>query len=103
VEAGTPADLLELAAPPGTPTASTLEAALDALTGASWRAKAGGRPVAAMLGDLAGEPTSTAPILALDTRASLLVLRPREEGALDAGRLEIEAVLLDGRAPGGGD
>ncbi len=103
VDAGAPGDLLEVAAPPGPPSASTLEAALDALTSASWRGKAAGRSLAGLLGDLAGEASSPGPIVAPDTRASLVVLRPREEGALDAGRLEIEAVLLDGRAPGGAD
>jgi Zinc carboxypeptidase len=101
VDAGAAGDLLEIAAPPGPPSASTLEAALDALTGGSWRAKAEGRPLGELLGELAGEPASAGPIVAPDTRASLVVLRLREEGALDAARLEVEAVLLDGRAPGG--
>jgi hypothetical protein len=58
------------------------------------------RPLAALLADLSGlAPDAVAPVLALDARASLLVLRPREEGALDAGRLDLEAVFLDGRHP----
>ncbi|HSD29627.1 MAG TPA: hypothetical protein VLL75_20150, partial [Vicinamibacteria bacterium] len=103
VDSDAPADLLEVSAPPGPPSAPTLETALDALTRGSWRAKALGRSLADLLGDLAGEASSPGPLVAPDTRASLVVLRPREEGALDAARLEIEAVLLDGRAPGGAD
>jgi hypothetical protein len=101
VEAGAPADLLEVAAPPAPPAGATLEAALDALTGGSWRAKAAGRPLSDLLGELAGPAASAGPVVAPDARASLVILRPREEGALDPGRLEIEAALLDGRAPGG--
>jgi hypothetical protein len=100
VEAGAPADLLEVAAPPAPPSGTALEAALDALTGGSWRAKAASRPLSELLGELAGQAASAAPIIAPDARASLVTLKPREEGALDLGRLEIEAVLLDGRAPG---
>jgi hypothetical protein len=103
VDTDAPADLLEVAVPPGPPSAPTLEAALDALTRGAWRGKALGRPLADLLGDLAGEASSPAPLVAPDTRASLVVLRPREGGALDAGHLEIEAVLLDGRDPGGAD
>jgi hypothetical protein len=101
-EAGAPPDLLEVAGPPAAPSASTLEAALEALTSGSWRARAAGRPLSALLGELAGG-SSPGPIVAPDTRASLVILKPRDEGALDAARLEIESVLLDGRAPGGGD
>jgi hypothetical protein len=100
VDADTPASLLEIPSPPRTPASPSVESALDALTHGSWREKAAGRPLAAVLGDLAGEGPSAYPLLAPDTRASLVVLRPREEGALDAGRLELEAVLVDGRAPG---
>ena len=32
---------------------------------------------------------------------ALLVLRPREEGALDAARLDLERVFVDGREPEG--
>jgi len=103
VDAGAAVDLLEVAAAPGPRPASALEASLDALTGGSWKARAAGRPLAELLGTLAGDPARTAPIIAPDTRASLVVLRPREEGALDAARLEIESVFLDGRAPGGVD
>jgi hypothetical protein len=39
--------------------------------------------------------------VAVDARASLVVLRPREDGALDAARLDLEAVFIDGREPGG--
>jgi hypothetical protein len=102
VEAGAPADLLEVARPPATVSAPTVEAALEALTSGSWRAKAAGRSLSDLLGGLAGASTP-GPIVAPDTRASLVVLKPQGESALDAARLEIESVLLDGRAPGGGD
>ncbi len=101
VEAGAPPDLLEVAGPPAWPSAPTLEAALEAITSGSWRAKTAGRPLSDLLGELAGA-SSPGPIVGPDTRASLVILRPREEGTLDAVRLEIESVLLDGRAPGGG-
>jgi len=101
VGADAPAGLLEVPGPPGTPSSSTLESALDALTRGSWRERAAGRPLVALLGDLAGEGSSASwPPVAPDTRASLVVLRPREEGALDAGRLELETVFVDGREPG---
>jgi hypothetical protein len=103
VEAGTSSDILEIAAPPPSPSSSSLESALDALTAGAWRARAGGRPLGELLGALAGGPASAAPVVAPDTRASLVVLRPLEEGALDAARLEVEIVLLDGRAPGGAE
>jgi hypothetical protein len=103
VDADAPAGLLEVPAPPGPPSAATLEAALDALTAGSWRARAAFRPLADLLAELAGEAPSPGPLVAPDTRASLVVLRPVEEGALDAARVEIEAVLLDGRAPGEGE
>jgi hypothetical protein len=101
LDADAPASLLEIPSPPGTPASSSVESALDALTYGSWREKAAGRPLAALLGDLAGEGLGSYPLLAPDTRASLVVLRPRAEEALDAGRLDLEAVLVDGRAPGG--
>jgi hypothetical protein len=101
VDAGAPASLLEIPSPPGTPDSSSIESALDALTRGSWREKVAGRPLAALLGDLAGEGPSAYPLLAPDTRASLVVLRPRAEGALDAAGLEIEVVFVDGRTPGG--
>jgi hypothetical protein len=95
------ASLLEIPSAPGTPASPSVESALDALTHGSWREKAAGRPLAALLGDLAGEGSGdSGPLVAPDTRASLVVLRPREEGALDAGRLEVEAVFVDGREPG---
>jgi len=101
VDLEAPASLLEIPSPPGTPASPTVESALDTLTHGSWRERAAGRPLAALLGDLAGEGSSdSGPLVAPDTRASLVVLRPREAGALDAGRLELEAVLVDGREPG---
>ncbi len=99
VEAGAPVDLLEVAGPPAAPSASTLEVGLDALTSGSWRVRAAGRPLWGLLGDLAGS-SSSGPIVAPDARASLVILKPVAEGALDAARLEIDSVLLDGRAPG---
>jgi hypothetical protein len=100
VDADAPIRLLEIAGPPAAPASPTLEAALDALTGSAWRVKAAGRPLAALLPDLVGwRPPD--PALAPDTRASLLVLRPREDGALDADRLDVERVLVDGREPAG--
>ncbi len=102
VEAGAPADLLEVAGRPVLSPAPTLEAALEALTSGSWRAKAAGRALSDLMSDLAGA-SSPGPIVAPDTRASLVILKPLDQGALEAARLEIESVLLDGRAPGGGD
>jgi Zinc carboxypeptidase len=101
VEADAATAFLEIGQAPGGASSSSVEAALDALTHGTWRDRAGGRPLSALLADLAGEPASSSPLVAPDTRASLLVLRPRDEAALDAGGLEIEAVWLDGRAPGG--
>jgi zinc carboxypeptidase len=97
-----PVDLLEVAGPPATPSGPGLEAALESLTSGSWRTKAAGRPLSDLLGDLAGASTP-GPIVAPDTRASLVILKPHAEGAQDVDRSEIESVLLDGRAPGGGD
>ncbi len=101
VDLEAPASLLEIPSPPRSPASPAVESALDALTHGSWRERAAGRPLAALLGELAGEGSSdSGPLVAPDTRASLVVLRPREEGALDAGRLELEAVFVDGREPG---
>jgi len=101
VDLEAPASLLEIPSPPRSPASPAVESALDALTHGSWRERAAGRPLAALLGELAGEGSSdSGPLVAPDTRASLVVLRPREEGALDAGRLEIETVFVDGREPG---
>jgi hypothetical protein len=96
--------LLEISRPPLAPKGPGLEAALDALTAGSWRKHAAGRPLPALLGELAGldaGDASQAPLLAPDERASLIVLRPRSEGALDAESLDVEAVIVDGREPGG--
>jgi hypothetical protein len=105
VDAGAPASLLELDSPPATPaTPSTLTvaAALDALTHGTWRARAAGRPLGELLGDLAGADASVlAPLIAPDARASLVVLRPRDGQALQASSVDLEAVLIDGREPGG--
>ncbi len=101
VDADAPACLLEVASPPETPSSAAVESALDTLTRRTWRARAGERPLAVLLGELAGAGSTVGePLVAPDTRASLVVLRPREEGALDAGRLDLESVLIDGREPG---
>jgi len=102
VDAGAPASLLGIGAAPAAPSSASVEAALDALGRGSWRASAAGRPLAALLGELAGAgPDASAPLVAPDARASLLVLRPREGVALDASSVDIEWVLIDGREPGG--
>ena len=100
VDAGATASLLEVVAPPGAPSSPALESALDALTRGTWRSRAAGRPLVEILGELAGASPGSPPV-ALDARASLVVLRPREEGALDAARLDLETVFVDGREPGG--
>jgi hypothetical protein len=102
VDAGAPVNLLEVAGPPAAPSSPTLEAALEALTSGSWRATSAGRLLSELLGELVGA-SSPGPVLAPDTGASVVVLKPVGEGALDAARLQIESVLLDGRAPGGGE
>jgi hypothetical protein len=102
VDAGAPASLLEITAPLGPPSSPALESALDALTRGSWRARSAGRPLRELLGDLAGAGSAAAaPLVAPDARASLVVLRPREDGAFDPARLDLEAVFVDGREPGG--
>jgi hypothetical protein len=102
VDADAPASLLEIGSPPAPPASPLLDDALDALTRRSWRKRAAGRPLAALLGDLAGEgPSVSPPLVAPDARASLVILRPLEGGALDAGRLELEAVFIDGRGAEG--
>ena len=102
VDAGAPASLLEVASPPGAPSSPAVESALDALTRGTWRALAAGRSLGELLGDLAGVPAAAgAPLVAPDTRASLVVLRPREGKALDASSVDLEAVFIDGREPGG--
>jgi hypothetical protein len=102
VDAGASASLLEIASPPAVPSSPAVESALDALTGGTWRSRAAGRSLGELLADLAGAGAPAAgPLVAPDTRASLVVLRPREEDALDAGRLDLEAVFIDGREPGG--
>jgi hypothetical protein len=101
VDEGAPARFLEVAAPPAPPASSSLEAALDALTARAWRARAAGRSLADLLSDLSGWG-AVDPVLGLDARASLLVLRQRGESALEAAVLDLEAVFLDGREPSGG-
>ncbi|HUL78682.1 MAG TPA: M14 family zinc carboxypeptidase [Vicinamibacteria bacterium] len=100
VDASAPASLLEIDGPPSSPSSPSLAAALDALTRGGWRARAGSRPLDGFLADLAGADPALLPLIAPDTRASLVVLRPREEGVRDAGRVDLEAVFIDGREPG---
>jgi hypothetical protein len=101
LDAGAPSRFLDLDAPPAPAASPTLESALDALTRGAWRSRAAGRPLGALLGELAGAAgADAAPLVAPDAPASLLVLRPREDAALDPARLELEAVFLDGREPG---
>ena len=89
--------------PPGPPSSPALESALDALTRRRRGASAPrGRPLGELSGELAGdEPGRRLRSWPWTPRASLVVLRPREEGALDAARLDLEAVFVDGREPGG--
>jgi len=102
VDAGAPASRLAIGAAPAAPSSASVEAALDALGRGSWRASAAGKPLAAILGELAGAgPDASAPLVAPDARASLLVLRPREDAGLDASSVDLEAVFIDGREPGG--
>jgi hypothetical protein len=102
VDPDAPASLLEIGSAPGVPSSASVEAALDALGQGSWRAVAAGRPLALLLGELAGAgPDAFSPLVAPDARASLLVLHPREEVALDASSVDLEAVFIDGREPGG--
>ena len=102
VDPDAPASLLEIGSAPGVPSSASVEAALDALGQGSWRAVAAGRPLALLLGELAGAgPDASAPLVAPDARASLLVLRPREDAGLDASSVDLEAVFIDGREPGG--
>jgi hypothetical protein len=87
---------------PSPSAATSLSATLDALTARGWRAL----PASSSLGGLAralacvdpGDP-APAPLVVPDARASLILLRPSAEGALEPERLEVEAVLVDGRPP----
>jgi hypothetical protein len=102
VDGAVPASLLEIASAPAVPRSPAVESALDALTGGAWRAPASGRSLGDLLGELAGATgASGPPLVAPDTRASLLVLHPREAGVLDASSVDLEAVFIDGREPGG--
>jgi hypothetical protein len=100
VDATAPACFLEIAHAPVAPKGPGLDGALDALTASAWRIRAAGRPLAALLGELAGLDEgagSPAPLLAPDEPASFVVLRPRVAGTLEAGELDMEAVVVDGR------
>jgi hypothetical protein len=101
LDADAPASLLEVARPPVAPSSLAVESVLDALTHGAWRSRAAGRSLGDLLGDLAGAGAPTgAPLVAPDTRASLVVLRPREGAFLDASSVDLEAVFIDGREPG---
>ena len=68
----------------------------------SWRERSGGRPARrSFSGSWRGRARPPLRSWPSDARASLVVLRPREEGALDAARLDLETVFVDGREPGG--
>ena len=69
------------------------------LTGGAWREPAGLRPLAERLGALAGAGRRRGRSLRPDARASLLVLRPRDGGGLDA-RLARDRGGLPRRARG---
>ncbi len=96
-----PALALELTGPPRpAPSPLTLAAALEALAPAHAPSPLATRPFAERLGALTGY--SGAPLLRPGAKASFLVVRPREAGALEPGTLEpgtleIESVVLDGR------
>lgn len=99
VGAEAPGCLLEIPGRPAAPASTSLEAALDALTGRGWRTRAGTRGLSLLLGELAGLPAgaSVAPALAPGAAASFLLLRPRAAGALEPAALDVEAVFVDGR------
>jgi hypothetical protein len=102
VDADVPASHLEIDSPPEAPSSYAVASVLDALTHRSWRSRAAGRPLAEILGELAGaSPSVSSPLVTPDARASLVVLRPRGEGAVDPARVDLEAVFIDGREPGG--
>jgi hypothetical protein len=99
-ETEAPAEWLEVPGPPAAPKDPSLGAALDALTGGSWRARREGRPLGALLPRLVGLPEgreAVGPPLHPDAPASFLVLRPREGDTVDVGSLDIETVFVDGR------
>ncbi len=87
----------------GRPSSPAVESALDALTRGAWRTRAAGRTLGELLGDLAGAgPDASSPVVAPDARASLVVLRPRADGrGSTPSSVDLEAVFIDGREPGG--
>src|SRR6185503_19139334 len=93
-----PVRAIEIDSPPVVPPSPlTLSAALGALTHSKPKA-----PHAASLRErLAGlTGYSGMPLLRPDARASLLLLRSRDDGVSDAAALEIETVFLDRRKIG---
>jgi hypothetical protein len=93
---------LEIPGPAASPASSGLDAVLDALTGGAWRAKAAGRSVGELLELLTGYGEGGAPLLRVEERASLLLLRPRTPGTREVRGLVLEKVVVDGRGPGEG-
>ena len=103
VDAATPELALVIARPPAAPKPPlSLEAALSALTGGSWRKNGSSLARPGSVSALVGTAPDAAPPLRPDVEASLVVLLPRQPGQLDAGSLAIEAVVVDGRPAGGG-
>jgi hypothetical protein len=96
---GAPASLLWLDGPPERPRSRALGDLLDALTRSAWRARAGARPFAQVLGLLQGRTereTGPPPVpLTLGAAASFLVLRPGA-GPIGFGT-ELAAIWIDGR------
>jgi len=102
VDVHAPVSLLEVTSPPAPPSSPAVESALDALTHGSWRARAAARSLGDLLGELAGAGAPLgAPLIVPDTRASLVILRPHGDAAKDAASVDLEAVFIDGREPGG--
>ena len=104
VEAARASCLLEIVARPAAAASASLAAQLDALAGRRWRERAGTRLLPGLIAELTAASAGGVPppLLAPDARASLVVLRPLTAAALDADRLELEAVFVDGRAPAEG-
>ena len=102
VDADAPASLLEIASPPGAPSSPAVESALDALTRGSWRARAAGRPLGALLGELAGAgpapPARSWPPTRAPRSSSCARARRR---ALDAPPSTSRRSSSTGASPGG--
>ena len=94
-----PAHLVSVGGPPDPPASARLDAALDALTGARWRGRAGEGTFGELLGPLAGigGDEQGTPLLSRDEPATFLVLRATRPDATSPAELELERVFLDGR------